>query len=426
MVDSHRPTASAARFVGRHFLVLLFASYLAAALWPGPGLAIRLVSMGRVGLGPVHTEASLPLLMLACLLFNAGLGVDNSRLGAFVRRPRTLAAGLAANILFPLLFILGLSCCLRIVLGTHDVQSILAGLALVASMPIAGSSTAWSQNADGDMTLSLGLVLGSTFLSPLVTPLGIHLVGFLTTGAYSRDLHRLASGNTESFLAVGVLVPSLLGIVTGRLLGPTRVAAVKPDLKLINALILIVLNYSNAAISLPRAIAHPDLEFLGVILVIVSGLCVLGFVVGWGLATLLGTSRDQKIALMFALGMNNNGTGLVLASMAMANHPRAMLPIIFYNMVQHLVAGAAFWLVGGGTNPPRHGQPAAETSPSVEIANPLVPARAIACDCGVAIPRDRQEDCDRQLDEPSSRKVAAEPRRRPSARGRGGIAPAGC
>ena len=42
---------------------------------------------------------------------------------------------------------------------------------------------------------------------------------------------------------------------------------------------------------------------------------------------------------MFGLGMNNNGTGLVLASMALADHPRVLLPIIFYNLVQHLVAG---------------------------------------------------------------------------------------
>jgi BASS family bile acid:Na+ symporter len=37
--------------------------------------------------------------------------------------------------------------------------------------------------------------------------------------------------------------------------------------------------------------------------------------------------------------MNNNGAGLVLASLALAEHPRAMLPIIFYNLTQHLVAG---------------------------------------------------------------------------------------
>ena len=49
---------------------------------------------------------------------------------------------------------------------------------------------------------------------------------------------------------------------------------------------------------------------------------------------------------MFGLGMNNNGTGLVLASMALADHPRVMLPIIFYNLVQHLVAGVVDRLIG--------------------------------------------------------------------------------
>jgi BASS family bile acid:Na+ symporter len=43
---------------------------------------------------------------------------------------------------------------------------------------------------------------------------------------------------------------------------------------------------------------------------------------------------------MFGLGMNNNGTGLVLASVALADHPRVLLPIIVYNLVQHLLAGA--------------------------------------------------------------------------------------
>ncbi len=48
---------------------------------------------------------------------------------------------------------------------------------------------------------------------------------------------------------------------------------------------------------------------------------------------------------MFGLGMNNNGTGLVLASMTLAAHPLVLLPIIFYNLVRHLVAGAVAMLL---------------------------------------------------------------------------------
>jgi bile acid:Na+ symporter, BASS family len=362
MHDRSRGMERLAGFLGRHFLAILFASYAAAALWPAPGLAIRTLSLGRVGLGPVRTDASLPLVMLACLLFNAGLAVDTSKLGGFLRRPRTLAAGLSANIGFPILFILSISWWLQLWHNEDEVQNILVGLALVASMPIAGSSTAWSQNADGDMTLSLGLVLGSTFLSPLVTPLALHAVGFVATGDYSEDLHELASGHTESFLAVGVLAPSVLGILAGWALGRARVAAIKPYVKVINSLVLLALNYSNAAISLPQAVADPDLDFLAVTLAIVGGLCVLAFAAGWGTARLLGAGREQQIAMMFALGMNNNGTGLVLASMALADHPRVMLPIIFYNMVQHLVAGGANSLIrrpaSGGESAPDRAAPA--------------------------------------------------------------------
>jgi hypothetical protein len=55
---------------------------------------------------------------------------------------------------------------------------------------------------------------------------------------------------------------------------------------------------------------------------------------------------------MFDLGMNNNGTGLVPASMAMADHPSLMLPIIFCNMIQHPVHGGADSLIGRRPGPP--------------------------------------------------------------------------
>jgi hypothetical protein len=49
----------------------------------------------------------------------------------------------------------------------EEAQQLLVGLALVPAMPIAGASTAWAQNANGSVILSLGLVLLTTLLSPL-------------------------------------------------------------------------------------------------------------------------------------------------------------------------------------------------------------------------------------------------------------------
>lgn len=189
-------------FVHKHFLWLMIGSYAVAACAPSLGLTIRDVSVGRVGLFGQTMRISLSMLMLASLLLNAGLGVQWARIREMLRSPKLLGAGLTANLLIPIVFILGVT---RLMAGWHnadEVQNILVGLALVASMPIAGSSTAWAQNADGELTLSLGLVLFSTLLSPLTTPIALHSVGLMATGDYAEDLHELAAGGTGMFLCL--------------------------------------------------------------------------------------------------------------------------------------------------------------------------------------------------------------------------------
>jgi BASS family bile acid:Na+ symporter len=323
-----------AHLVHRSFLWLLLGSYAAAAVLPTPGLWIREVHFGVSG-GP---RLSLPALMLALLLLNAGLGVRASRLRGLARQPLPLVAALAANLLVPVLFILGVSQLMRLWHNPDEGQNILVGLALVASMPVAGSSAAWSQNANGDLALSLGLVVFSTCLSPLTTPAALHAIGWVAHGRYAESLHALAAGGVGLFLSVYVLAPALAGIALRGLAGEERVAQARPVLTLLNAANLLALNYSNACIALPQAVAELDWDFLGVILAIVLALCVLGFATGWALARLLRTDESRQTSLMFGLGMNNNGTGLVLASTALAQFPSVTLPVIFYNLVQHVVA----------------------------------------------------------------------------------------
>jgi BASS family bile acid:Na+ symporter len=317
-------------FFHARFIWLLIGSYIVAAFFPKLGLSVRSMSWGTI---------SLPMLMLGFLLFNAGMGVELSALKKLRSDPLPLALGLLANLLIPIAYIGVVMLTMRFWHNPDEVQNILVGLALVASMPIAGSSTAWSQNANGNLALSLGLVLCSTFLSPLTTPIALHSVGLMTTGDYSEDLHELAGSGTGSFLLISVIAPSILGIVCHHLLGKQRIATAKPYLKLANYGVLLFLNYANASVSLPQAIAVPDPDFLAVILAVTLLLCVVAFFAGWVIARLRNSDQSDQIALMFGLGMNNNGTGLVLASMALADHPRVLLPIIFYNLVQHLVAG---------------------------------------------------------------------------------------
>jgi bile acid:Na+ symporter, BASS family len=338
--------AALSHFVHHYFLWLLLGSYALAAAWPGLGLAIRKVSFGEIAVLGETTKVTLPVVMLAFLLFNAGLGIRTGELKNLLRRPLALVAGLAGNLLVPILYIFVVSRIMRLWHNPVEVQHILVGLALVASMPIAGSSTAWSQNANGDLALSLGLVLFSTFLSPLTTPICFDLVEHMAEGEYAQILENLETQGGGAFLAVCVLVPSVLGILLRPALGEARTTAARPTLKLVNSVDLLLLNYSNAAVSLPDTIRDPDWDFLAVTLAIVVTLCVLTFAAGWLIGRWLKVDLPQRVSLMFGLGMNNNGTALVLASLTLWNHPRVLLPIIFYNLVQHLVAGGVDSLLG--------------------------------------------------------------------------------
>jgi BASS family bile acid:Na+ symporter len=327
-------------FIHRHFVWLLLGSYAVAALCPAVGLWIRSVSFGRFGIVGQDTELTLSMLMLAFLLLNAGLGVQTAQLRTLLRSPSVLLAGLVANLLMPIALTYGLIQAMRFWHNPDEVQNLLVGLALVASMPIAGSSTAWSQNSNGNLALSLGLVVSSTLLSPLTTPLTLQSASLMTTGEYAQALRELAVYGSEGFLVAGVLAPAVLGIGLSRAIGEARIASARPAVKLANSVNLLLLNYSNASVALPQTVAEPDWDFLAVILASVVLLCVFSFATGWLVARLLRTDAAQGTSLMFGLGLNNNGTGLVLASMALSGQPRVMLPIILYNLIQHLVAGA--------------------------------------------------------------------------------------
>jgi BASS family bile acid:Na+ symporter len=329
------------RLIHERFFWFLLAACAAASCCPGPGLWLRGVSFGEVSLWGEKAPLSLPTLMLAFLLFSAGLGVQTAQLRCLLRDPKPLFAGLAANLALPVVFLVGIS---QVMGGWHNadhVGSILVGLALIASMPVAATSTLWSQNANGNLALSLGLVLLSTLLSPLTTPAVFQAAGLLAHGDYAAVLHEVGAQGAEAFLTVAVILPTVLGLGGKAALGEARVAPAKPLLKLVGSVNYLVLVYANASAALPQVAANPDVNFLTVTLGVVTGLCVTAFAAGWGIARLLRADQGQQTALMFGLGMNANSVGLVLASATLVSHPLVIVPILMYTLVQQLVAGAA-------------------------------------------------------------------------------------
>jgi BASS family bile acid:Na+ symporter len=321
-------------FLQRHLLPLVVAAYGLAAVWPHLGLWIRGCVLVEAG----GTTVTVPMALLALLLFNASVAASPGELGAVLRRPAAVLAGMGVNVLTPLAFL----CVLRIGLwawpDTAEADCLLLGLTVVAAMPVAGSSTAWSQQAGGNVALSLGLVVVSTFLSPITTPLVLAGVGALMPGGALGD-------GGHGFLLAVVVVPSAVGLLLRRLIGDGVTARVKPALKAVNALVLVLLCYSNATVALPQVVAKPDWDYLLLIGAAASALCVTAFASGWALAKALRVGEADGRSLMFGLGMNNNGTGLVLAASALGALPWAVAPVLAYNLVQHVIASGVAHLV---------------------------------------------------------------------------------
>ncbi len=327
------------QFLHHHLLWFLIGAYALAVVFPNIGLWIRSASLGEVTVFQEPTRVSLLMVMLAALMFNAGLGLKTEHLRTVIQRKFVLFAGLGANVAIPMVYIFAVTLVMRLWYEPDEAQHILVGLALVAAMPIAGASTAWAQNSNGNLALSLGLVLFSTLLSPLVTPVALRVFGEMAAEEYEAVLHGLAAYGSGTFLGLWVVLPSLLGIAVRQIVPQGWLTVGMPYLKLINSINLLLLNYSNGSASLPQAAADRDYDFLAVTLAITTGLCLAAFATGYGLSCLFKLDRAERVSLMYGLGMNNNGTGLVLASLALASYPRVMVPIIFYNLVQHLVAG---------------------------------------------------------------------------------------
>jgi bile acid:Na+ symporter, BASS family len=341
----HRPAVSVRviALLQRQLLWIMLGAYALAVLVPGPGETVRAVSLGRVGPSVLPLQAGL----LAVVVFNAGLTAKVGRLPGLLRRPGPLLLGVLVNALLPSVLLAVASVAAAGWHSQREAQSLLTGLALIGAMPVAAGATVFSQGSDGNADLSLGLVLGSTLLSPVTIPLGLHLAGFLTTGDYASDLHEAARAGGGLFAVPVVLVPCLLGLLTGRLLtgrllgrNGAGLGPALPWIRLVNLTVAVTLSYANACGALGQVLRRPDPDFLVLVVLAAAAMCAFSFLTGWVIAGRLGVDRADSLALTYASGMNNSSASAVLAATRIPDHPAVLLPILAYSVLQKVLAGS--------------------------------------------------------------------------------------
>lgn len=323
------------------FLWLLVGAYALAGLAPAAGCWLS----GLAGSGSVFGHAvrvSAPAALLGVLLFAAGFAVRSEHLRGVFRRPTALAAGLTASVVVPVLALFAAAPLLALWHDPAEARDLAVGLAVVAAMPVAGSAAGWSRAADGDCALALGLVLLSTLLSPLTTPLAFGAAAQFVPGDAGAVLSGLAGGDgAGAFVVAWVVLPTALGLAVRWAAGGARADAAGPWIKRATTAVLLVLCYANASACLPRVVGDPDWDFLALVAVAAGAMCAAAFAAGFGAARAVRADPARRAALVFGVGMANNGAGLALAAGALAGCPMALLPVVAVNLVQHLAAGWA-------------------------------------------------------------------------------------
>jgi len=233
------------------------------------------------------------LWFFAATMFALGVVLEPQELRETVRRPRQIGLGVLTQ--FSVMPLLGF-------LAAHwgGLSPALAlGFVIVGCAPGAMASNVIVYLAGGAVAFSVAMTTVATFLSPLVTPALVELLGgaFLEIPFWPMMLTIVET----------VLLPLLAGMALRRVLGQrlAMATAVAPAV----AAIAIVIICSYAVAANQARIAQVGLEVFALVVAVNAA----GYLAGWHLGRLYRLERRRQLALAIEIGMQNAGLGVALA-----------------------------------------------------------------------------------------------------------------
>lgn len=259
--------------------------------------------------------------LFAFMTFTGALGINAKDFIGVVKKPLPILVFLVSfHILMPVL-----AWGLASLVFPND-KAMVTGIVLLFSIPTAVSGSIWATIHNGNMPLTITIILVDTLLAPFLTPA---IVSFFMKQSVEID----TSGMFLSLLWM-VVIPSIIGICINQLSKgkiPQKITPVcKPTSKIALLLVIII----NAA-----RIRHSIGEFESVFFLAGGVSLVLafsGFVIGAFSGRLLKLPRPDSVSLMYASGMRNISAALVLALTYF--EPRAGIPIVIGIVFQQTLA----------------------------------------------------------------------------------------
>jgi BASS family bile acid:Na+ symporter len=261
-----------------------------------------------------------------------------SQVRDLLERPSVLLLGLLTAWLGPALVVVVSSTLLPWLAMNDTTAGMMVGFTLVAAMPVANSSAGWTQNAGGNIALSLSLVIVSILLSPLATPNLLKLMGLVLSPEDTLRIERVVTQFSGWRFILWVILPSIAGAATAWLAGHRRITHAKPAFRIVSLLTILVLNYANASLAIDKLWVSESLGVIALAAAIAAAVSIVGILFASAQARLFGLSRASWIALTFGLSMKHTGLALVIAGEFLRDQPLVILVVLLTTMAQHVAA----------------------------------------------------------------------------------------
>lgn len=210
----------------------------------------------------------------------------------------------------------------------------ITGLALAFIIPTGIVSFMWVSLYQGNIALTLSIILLDTFLSPFIVPSTLHLL----VGA---DVKFDTWGMMEG-LAWMVVLPSLLGMALNHWTGGKVKASWGPKLAPFSKLGLILVVSINASVVAPY---FKTLSWKSVAIALtVLAVAATGYFWGWLASRRMKAELGVTVAMTFNSGMRNISAGTVLAATYFS--PAVVFPVMVGTLFQQILASTYAYMLG--------------------------------------------------------------------------------
>ena len=293
------------KFVGKYMSLIIILVAAIALLFPAQ---VSAVAKGSY-INP----------LLGLIMFGMGLTLKAEDFKVVITKPKAALVGIACQfVIMPFV-----AFCLVKVFNLPPELAI--GVILVGTCPGGTSSNVITYLSKGDVALSVDMTACTTLLAPIVTPaLTLLLAG-----------QNISVDPTAMFLSIIqiVIVPIALGVLVNKFFSDfaQNLSGVLP-----------LVSIFGISMILAAVVSANESQIMSVgllICVVVILHNVLGYMLGFAVASAMGFTQAQRRAISVEVGMQNSGLATSLAATHFAQYPLVAVPGAVFS-VWHNLSGA--------------------------------------------------------------------------------------